>query len=64
MFRFPDGRDRIFRPDLSAKPDPEQGWSAWRAVDFVGLAGQPQTVKPGLEDPLELRYRVRVWGSE
>jgi hypothetical protein len=33
-------------------------------VDFVGLAGQPQTVKPGLEDPLELRYRVRVWGSE
>jgi hypothetical protein len=64
VFRFPDGRDRIFQPDLSAKPDPGQGWSAWRNVDFVGLSGQPRTVKPGPEDPLELRYRVRVWGSE
>jgi hypothetical protein len=64
VFRFPDGRDRIFRPDLSAKPDPDQGWSAWRPVDFVGLAGQPQTMKPGTEDPFELRHRVRVWGSE
>jgi len=23
-----------------------------------------ETAKPGPEDPLELRYRVRVWGSE
>ncbi|WP_119302141.1 hypothetical protein [Dongia deserti] len=64
VFRFPDGRDRLFRPELAAKPDPEQGWSAWRKVDFVGLPDQPQTVQPGPEDPLELRYRVRVWGSE
>jgi hypothetical protein len=64
VFKLPDGRDRIFRPDLPAKPDPDQGWSAWRAVDFVALAGQPQTAKPGPEDPFELRYRVRVWGSE
>ena len=64
VFRLPDGRDRIFRPALSAKPDPEAGWSGWRAVDFVGLPGQAQTAKPGPEDPLELRYRVRVWGSE
>ena len=64
VFRFPDGRDRIFRPEMSAKPDPEQGWSDWRKVDFVGLPNQPQTVKPGPEDPFELRYRVRVWGSD
>ena len=64
VVKFPDGRDRIFQPGLAAKPDPEQGWSAWRPVDFVGLPDQPQTVKPGPEDPLELRYRVRVWGSE
>jgi hypothetical protein len=64
VFKFPDGRDRIFRPDLAAKPKPDQGWSAWRAADFVGLAGQPQTVKAGPEDPFELRYRLRVWGSE
>ena len=64
VFRFPDGRDRIFRPALSAKPEPEQGWSDWRKVDFVGVAGQPQTINPGPEDPFELRYRVRVWGSE
>ena len=64
VFRFPDGRDRIFRLGLAAKPDPEDGWSDWRAVDFVGLPGQPQTEEPGPEDPLELRYKVRVWGSE
>jgi hypothetical protein len=64
VFRFPDGRDRLFRPALAAKPDPEQGWSDWSKVDFVGLPNQPQTVKPGPEDPFELRYRVRVWGSE
>ena len=64
VFRLPDGRDRTFRLGLAAKPDPGDGWSDWRPVDFVGLAGQPQTVKPGPEDPLALRYRVRVWGSE
>jgi len=64
VVRLSDGRDRIFRLGLAAKPDPEDGWSDWRAVDFVGVAGQPQTVKPGPEDPLELRHRVRVWGSE
>lgn len=64
VFTFPDGRDRIFRLDLPAKPDPEQGWSDWRKVDFVGLPNQPQTVKPGTEDPFELRHRVRVWGTE
>ena len=64
VFRFPDGRDRIFRLGLAAKPDPEDGWSDWRPVDFVGLPGQPQTAKPGPEDTFALRYRVRVWGSE
>jgi hypothetical protein len=64
VFRFPDDRDRIFRLGLAAKPDPEDGWSDWQPVDFVAVRGQPQTVKPGPEDPLELRYRVRVWGSE
>lgn len=64
VFRFPGGRDRIFQPDLAATPDPDQGWSDWRGVDFVGLPDRPQTVKPGAEDPLELRYRVRVWGRE
>jgi hypothetical protein len=64
VFKFPDGRDRIFRPGLAAKPDPGQGWSDWRPVDFVGLPGEAQTIKPGPEDPLELRWRVRVWGSE
>jgi hypothetical protein len=64
VFRVPDGRDRIFRLGLAAKPDPEAGWSDWHAVDFVGLPGQPQTVKPGPEDPLALRYKVRVWGRE
>jgi hypothetical protein len=64
VFRFPDGRDRIFRLGLAAKPDPDDGWSDWRPVDFVGLPGQPQTAKPGPEDTFALRYRVRVWGSE
>jgi|SRR5688572_1843747 hypothetical protein len=64
VFRFPDGRDRIFRLGLAAKPDPADGWSDWRTVDLVGLPGQPQTAKPGPEDPLALRYKVRVWGSE
>ncbi len=64
VFRFPDGRDRIFRLGLAAKPDPEDSWSDWRPVDFVGLPGQPQTAKPGPEDRLALRYKVRVWGSE
>lgn len=64
VFRFPDGRDRIFRLGLAAKPDPENGWSDWHAVDLVGVPGQPQTVKPGPEDPFAVRYRVRVWGSE
>lgn len=64
VFRFPDGRDRIFKPRLAARPDPDQGWSDWRPVDYVGLPDQPQTTRPGPEDPLELRYRVRVWGSE
>jgi hypothetical protein len=64
VFRFPDGRDRIFRLGLAAKPDPADGWSDWRTVDFVGLPGQPQTAKPGPEDPLALRYKARVWGGE
>ncbi len=64
VFKFPEGRDLIFKPALAAKPDPEDGWSDWRKADFVGLPGQPQTVKPRPEDALELRYRVRVWGSQ
>ncbi|HEX6120768.1 MAG TPA: hypothetical protein VFZ03_15070 [Dongiaceae bacterium] len=64
VFKLPDGRDRIFRPALSARPDPEADWSDWRPVDFIGVPGQSQTVKPGPDDPFELRYRVRVWGSE
>lgn len=64
VFRLPGSRDRIFRLGLAAKPDPEGGWSDWGTVDFVGLPDQPQTVKPGPEDPFTLRYRVRVWGSE
>lgn len=64
VLRLPDGRDRIFRLGLAAKPDPESGWSDWRTVDFVGVPGQPQTVNPGPEDPFALRHRVRVWGSE
>ena len=58
-----DGRDRLFRVDLPAKPDPDAGWSDWQAVDFVGIAGQPQTIPPGPEDPFEIRYKVRVWGQ-
>jgi hypothetical protein len=64
VIRFPDGQDRRFRLGLAAKPDPEDGWSDWRTVDLVGLPVQPETVKPGSEDPLVLRYKVRVWGSE
>lgn len=64
VFKFPEGRDLIFKPALAAKPDPDDGWSEWREVDYVGLPGQPQTVKPRAEDAYELRYRVRVWGSE
>jgi hypothetical protein len=50
VLRFPDGRDRIFRPALGAKPDLDEGWSNWRKVDFVGLPDQAQAVKPGPED--------------
>jgi hypothetical protein len=64
VLRLPDGRDRIFRLGLAAKPDPGGGWSEWRTVDFVGLPDQPQTVKPGPADLFALRYRVRVWGDE
>lgn len=64
VFKFPEGRDLIFRPALAAKPDPEDGWSDWREVDYVGLPDQPRAVKPRPEDAYELRYRVRVWGSE
>lgn len=64
VIKFPGGRDLIFDPDLPAKPDPDAGWSDWRKADFVGLPGQAQTVKPGPDDPYELRYRVKVWGME
>jgi hypothetical protein len=64
VFKFPEGRDLIFKPALAAKPDPADGWSAWRKVDYVGLPDQPQAVQPRPEDAYELRYRVRVWGSE
>lgn len=64
VFRLPEGRDLIFKPALSAKPDPADGWSAWRKVDFVGLPDQPQAVKPGPDDTYELRYRLRVWGAD
>ena len=64
VIRFADGHDVIFDPDLAARPEPEAGWSDWRKADFVGLPGQTQTVKPGPDDPYELRYRVLVWGME
>jgi hypothetical protein len=64
VFRLPGGRDLIFNPALAAKPDPADGWSDWRKVDFVGLPDQPQPAKPGPQDAYELRYRVRVWGAE
>ena len=57
-----DGRDRLFRIRLPAKPDPDAGWSEWQKVDFIGLPDQPQTVPPGPEDPFEIRYGIRVWG--
>ena len=63
VFRSPDGRDRLFRLALAARPDPEDGWGDWRTVDLVGLPGQPQAVKPGPEDPLALGYKVRVWAA-
>jgi hypothetical protein len=58
-----DGRDRLFRIRLPAKPDPNAGWSEWQRVDFIGIPGQAQTVPPGPEDPFEIRYGVRVWGQ-
>lgn len=64
VFRLPDGRDLIFKPALPAKPDPLLGWSGWRKVDFIGLPGETQTQVPGPDQPFELRYRVRIWGSE
>lgn len=63
VFKFPEGRDLIFQLALAAKPDPEDGWSDWRKVDYVGLPDQPQAVKPRPEDAYELRHRVRVWGA-
>jgi hypothetical protein len=57
-----DGRDRLFRIRLPAKPDPDVGWSEWQKVDFIGIAHQPQTVPPGPDDPFEIRYGIRVWG--
>ncbi len=64
VFRFPEGRDLIFQPALAAKPDPDDGWSDWRKADHVGLPDRPRAVKPRPEDAYELRYRVRVRGSE
>jgi hypothetical protein len=64
VFKFPEGRDLIFKPALAAKPDPADGWSDWRKVDYVGLPDQPQAVKSRPEDAYELRYRVRVSGAE
>jgi hypothetical protein len=64
VFKFPGGYDLIFKPALAAKPDPEDGWSEWRKVEWVGLPDQAQAVKPRPEDAYELRYRVRVWGTE
>lgn len=64
VFRFPGGRDLIFDPPLPAKPDPLLAWSGWRKPDFIGLPDQPQAVKPGPEEPFELRYRIRVWGTD
>jgi hypothetical protein len=63
VLRLGDGRDRLFRVRLPAKPDPDAGWSEWQKVDFVGIPGQPQTVPPGPEDPFEIRYDVRVFGQ-
>lgn len=63
MLKLGDGRDRLFRIRLSAKPDPDAGWSEWQKVDFIGIPGQPQTLPPVREDPLEVRYAVCVWGQ-
>ena len=64
VFKFPGGHDLIFQLALSAKPDPDDGWSEWSKADWVGLPDQPQAVKPRPEDAYELRYRVRVWGTD
>lgn len=64
VFKFPEGRDLIFKPALAAKPDPEDGWSEWHKADWIGLPDQPQAVKARPEDAYELRYRVRIWGAE
>jgi hypothetical protein len=64
VFRLPNGRDLIFDPDMGSKPDPDAGWSDWRGVDFVGEKDAPQALKPKPEDQYELRYRVRVFGTE
>jgi hypothetical protein len=62
VLKVGDGRDRLFRLRLSAKPPPGAEWSQWQRADFVGLPGRPRTVPPGPEDPFEIRYRVRAWG--
>jgi hypothetical protein len=63
VLKLADGRDRLFRIRLPAKPDVDAGWSDWQKVDFIGIADQPQTVPPGREDPFEIRYKVRIWGQ-
>jgi MFS family permease len=64
VFRLPNGRDLIFDPDMGAKPDPDDGWSEWAGVNFIGEKDAPQALKPKPEDQYELRYRVRVFGTE
>jgi hypothetical protein len=60
VFKLPGGHDLIFKPALAAKPDPDDGWSEWRKVDWVGLPDQAQPVTARPEDAYELRYRVLV----
>jgi hypothetical protein len=62
VLQLGDGRDRLFRIRLPAKPDPDAGWGEWQKVDFIGIPDQPQTVPPGPEVPFEIRYHIRVWG--
>jgi MFS family permease len=62
VLRLPDGKDRLFRLRLPAKPDPDAGWSDWYKVDFIGAPNQPQAARPGPDDPFEIRYKVSVWG--
>lgn len=64
VFLFADGHDLIFDLRLPGKPDPAAGWSDWRKVDYIGLPGETQTVRPSPDEPYELRVRVRVWGME